>query len=347
MDASDDEPKPSAEQVRCDRQRAFCLSLRASIRAYLSAYPQPIPDQPDSDGQALLDVPPLASSSTRQSGINQPGLGSSQPAGVPRLNESSERPVRSPPKTPPPEPNPARKGAESTAQGVYMVRGPVNPAATPPLSPARSFVTVATENTSVISESKSEGISEARSSSQAEGVAKDPPKNRTGALDDEPGTPEAPTEAAPTPDWDMVGGEDGKAPPAVLRPDLKAEISRIRMRKGTGLLSQMRTIAYYEICITREGLSVIPRVWRRYKDFIVFRKELTRQHRNIKFPPLPSKSRKGRSNLPDMEFLEQRKRGLEAFLQFLVASDILKANATVLSFFKRDPASCKLRNAHF
>ncbi|GEM11773.1 sorting nexin-3 [Rhodotorula toruloides] len=77
-------------------------------------------------------------------------------------------------------------------------------------------------------------------------------------------------------------------------------------------------------------------VRRRYSDFEAFRDILERESQRVNIPPLPGKVFSG-SRFSD-EVIEQRREGLERFLQIVAGHPLLQTGSKVLCAFLQDPS---------
>ncbi|GAA6058383.1 hypothetical protein JCM3770_006104 [Rhodotorula araucariae] len=77
-------------------------------------------------------------------------------------------------------------------------------------------------------------------------------------------------------------------------------------------------------------------VRRRYSDFEAFRDILERESQRVNIPPLPGKVFSG-SRFTD-EVIEQRREGLERFLQIVAGHPLLQTGSKVLCAFLQDPS---------
>ncbi|BGP20776.1 hypothetical protein JCM10213_008913 [Rhodosporidiobolus nylandii] len=76
-------------------------------------------------------------------------------------------------------------------------------------------------------------------------------------------------------------------------------------------------------------------VRRRYSDFEAFRDILERESQRVNIPPLPGKVFSGRFS---DEVIEQRREGLERFLQIVAGHPLLQTGSKVLCAFLQDPS---------
>ncbi|SCV72793.1 BQ2448_4330 [Microbotryum intermedium] len=76
-------------------------------------------------------------------------------------------------------------------------------------------------------------------------------------------------------------------------------------------------------------------VRRRYSDFEAFREILERESTRVNIPPLPGKVFSGRFS---DEVIEQRREGLERFLQIVAGHPLLQTGSKVLCAFLQDPS---------
>ncbi|BGP43948.1 Sorting nexin-3 [Rhodotorula kratochvilovae] len=76
-------------------------------------------------------------------------------------------------------------------------------------------------------------------------------------------------------------------------------------------------------------------VRRRYSDFEAFRDILERESQRVNIPPLPGKVFSGRFT---DEVIEQRREGLERFLQIVAGHPLLQTGSKVLCAFLQDPS---------
>ncbi|GAA6064300.1 hypothetical protein JCM10212_002480 [Sporobolomyces blumeae] len=76
-------------------------------------------------------------------------------------------------------------------------------------------------------------------------------------------------------------------------------------------------------------------VRRRYSDFEAFRDLLERESTRVNIPPLPGKVFSGRFS---DEVVEQRREGLERFLQIVAGHPLLQTGSKVLCPFLQDPS---------
>ncbi|KAG0331354.1 Sorting nexin-3, partial [Podila humilis] len=79
-------------------------------------------------------------------------------------------------------------------------------------------------------------------------------------------------------------------------------------------------------------------VRRRYSDFEWFRDVLERESSRVNIPPLPGKVFTNRFT---DEVIEQRREGLERFLQIVAGHPLLQTGSKVLAAFIQDPSFSK------
>ncbi|KAF9357789.1 MAG: PX-domain-containing protein [Benniella sp.] len=79
-------------------------------------------------------------------------------------------------------------------------------------------------------------------------------------------------------------------------------------------------------------------VRRRYSDFEWFRDTLERESTRVNIPPLPGKVFTNRFT---DEVIEQRREGLERFLQIVAGHPLLQTGSKVLAAFIQDPSFSK------
>ncbi|KAI8373164.1 sorting nexin-3 [Radiomyces spectabilis] len=75
-------------------------------------------------------------------------------------------------------------------------------------------------------------------------------------------------------------------------------------------------------------------VRRRYRDFEWFKDQLERESARVNIPPLPGKVFTNRFS---DEVIEQRREGLERFLQIVAGHPLLQTGSKVLAAFIQDP----------
>jgi len=132
-----------------------------------------------------------------------------------------------------------------------------------------------------------------------------------------------------------VGEVKQKHLPTSRRRMYTVEMGGIRLRKGTGVFSRMRTITYYQVVLhpARSIAGTEPIIiFRRYSDFAWIRHLLCRKYPGIAVPPIPKKSFQGLKAKPRDEFRQIRKEGLGTFLQGLIDEPVFGKDPIVLSF---------------
>ncbi|GAB5364814.1 hypothetical protein AAMO2058_001002600 [Amorphochlora amoebiformis] len=140
------------------------------------------------------------------------------------------------------------------------------------------------------------------------------------------------------------------------------EMGRTTVRKGTGVLSSMRTITYYQVILHpklsgrgrtgREpfttGTQRVVTLWRRYSDFAWVRRLLANNHPSILIPSLPKKSLQGFRRNPRSTFRLERKAGLGEFLQRVIDTQAFSKDKDVASFLTPESAfSSSQRKGNF
>eukprot|EP00999_Lentomonas_sp_LEN2_P001553 NODE_2613_length_534_cov_65.857494_g2563_i0.p1 GENE.NODE_2613_length_534_cov_65.857494_g2563_i0~~NODE_2613_length_534_cov_65.857494_g2563_i0.p1 ORF type:complete len:153 (-),score=10.85 NODE_2613_length_534_cov_65.857494_g2563_i0:51-509(-) len=75
-------------------------------------------------------------------------------------------------------------------------------------------------------------------------------------------------------------------------------------------------------------------VRRRYSDFEWLRDELERENIRVNIPPLPGKKFTGNF---DPDFIEERRQGLERFLNVVAGHPLIQTGSKVLGDFLQDP----------
>lgn len=80
---------------------------------------------------------------------------------------------------------------------------------------------------------------------------------------------------------------------------------------------------------------------RRYSEFEWLEERLQKAHPDLTLPPLPPKRTLGRFR---DDFLEQRRRGLQGFLNFCASTPTLRDDPLVHLFCER-PVEVRLRNS--